>query len=292
LENGGWMLAISTFRGRNHFWNMYESFRDNPKAFAENLTIDDTRREDGSLIITPEMLDEERRNGASEAKIRQEYYGNPDGALEGAFYAEQLQAMRETKRIGIFPFDPMRKCASFWDIGRDMTSIGVFQSNPFTKRPIMVDYFAEKKKGLPHFEKLLRESQYSFAAHVPPHDMGRVDWSVDKSRMNIASDLGINFEPPLPKLPIEDGIEAAQIFLGTLCVNINERTQEAISGWQAYRTEENDSKFKVTADRVGPKWASHPSDMLRYAATGWSGVVDLLDSGDFEHKFKTIRALQ
>jgi phage terminase large subunit len=291
LENKGWMMAISTFRGRNHFYSMWEAFKDNPNAFAENLTVEDTSREDGTRIITDEMLDEERRNGVSESTIAQEYYGSPDGGLEGAFYNAELSKMRLDKRIGLFPHDPAKPCVSVWDIGRDMTSIGIFQRNQMTGNPVMVDYIGEKNRGLPYFAKKLKESPYHFVEHWGPHDIDRVDWTIDNNRMNVAKGLGIDFDV-CPKVPLEDGIEGARVFLNLLSVNATESTQEAISAWQSYRRDENDQSMRVTADKVGPKWASHASDMLRYAAIVWPMVSKLDNYSLFsEQSFKVKRAL-
>lgn len=67
-ENGGWAWFITTPRGRNHLWRMYEMALRNPKWFCERLTIEDTG------MVSQEVIQEERDSGMADSKIQQEYY--------------------------------------------------------------------------------------------------------------------------------------------------------------------------------------------------------------------------
>jgi len=73
-ENDGWVLFQSTPRGRNHYFEMYRHALSDPLWFVEKLTIDDTRDEDGNPVITQADIEQDRREGMSEALIQQEYY--------------------------------------------------------------------------------------------------------------------------------------------------------------------------------------------------------------------------
>ncbi|MCP4489718.1 MAG: hypothetical protein GY820_20745, partial [Gammaproteobacteria bacterium] len=74
LENGGWAIFIYTSRGKNHGYNTYNMAKKSDKWFCELLTVNDTKRIDGSPVITPEMIQSERDEGMSEEMIQQEYY--------------------------------------------------------------------------------------------------------------------------------------------------------------------------------------------------------------------------
>lgn len=70
-ENDGWVIFQGTARppGESpHFKAMYDIARKNQDWFCELLTVD------GTKAITPEQIDEERRNGMPESMIRQEFY--------------------------------------------------------------------------------------------------------------------------------------------------------------------------------------------------------------------------
>ncbi len=67
-ENGGWAWFITTPRGKNHLWKLYEMAMRNERWFCERLTVDDTKQ------VTPEIIQQERDDGMVESKINQEYY--------------------------------------------------------------------------------------------------------------------------------------------------------------------------------------------------------------------------
>lgn len=89
VENKGWAMFITTFRGRNHAYRMFESLKGNPNWYVDLRTIDDTCRNDGSPIVTPADVEKEIAEGMSRALAEQEFYCNPDAANVGAIFAKQ-----------------------------------------------------------------------------------------------------------------------------------------------------------------------------------------------------------
>ena len=73
-ENDGFALFQSTPRGRNHFFEMWKNALGDPKWFKERLTVNDTLNEDGERYVTDAMIEQDRREGMSEALIQQEYF--------------------------------------------------------------------------------------------------------------------------------------------------------------------------------------------------------------------------
>src|SRR4051812_17255009 len=68
VENEGWALFIYTPRGRNHGYATYTRALQSESWFCERLTVEDTG------LITPAQIEEERKAGMSEARIRQEFH--------------------------------------------------------------------------------------------------------------------------------------------------------------------------------------------------------------------------
>jgi len=89
VENKGWAMFITTFRGRNHAWRLFQTVRELEDWFTSLRTIDDTHRADGSPIITQEDIDKEIRDGMDPGLVRQEFYCDPDAASAGAIFARQ-----------------------------------------------------------------------------------------------------------------------------------------------------------------------------------------------------------
>lgn len=93
---------------------------------------------------------------------------------EGAYYASQLTAARQSGRIGRVSPDPLMEYRAFWDIGtRDATAIWVAQ---FVGREIRVlDYYEAVGQPLSTHLNWLRERGFGGALCVLPHDGEKVD---------------------------------------------------------------------------------------------------------------------
>ena len=273
-ENEGWAWFIYTPRGKNHGKKIFDMAIKNPAWHAQLLTIDDTTREDGRQIITRAMVEEDRAEGMPEEMIDQEYFCSWEGGMVGAFYTSEIKMMQEQGRFGQFAHRVGQPCISVWDIGvRDSCGIGIYQMNPISNCPILVEYIEDRNKGLPHYIKLLRDGPWDFHYHFGPHDMGhRVFTTSDidgdaMTRKQIAADMGFDFEV-LDRILIGDGIDMVRTFLSTLCVNQTAGTDRWLECISAYRRKWNEQKM-MYGDEPLHDWSSHGADMTRYSALAW-----------------------
>lgn len=100
VENGGWAAFITTYRGRNHAYQMAQKLRLDPRWYVDVRTIDMTRRANGRPVVAPEDVEAERsslvamhgRNRA-DAMIREEFYCDPMAAAPGSVYGGSMAAM-------------------------------------------------------------------------------------------------------------------------------------------------------------------------------------------------------
>ena len=288
LENGGWAIFIYTPRGKNHGYKTYDMARGNDLWHAELLDVEHTSREDGTRIMTEEMLEEERNSGMAEDMVQQEYFCSFDAGMAGAFYTEELNRAYETKRVGDHPWDPDKPCISVWDLGiQDATSIGIIQLKD-NDHPVFIDYIEDRNRGLDYYIKRLNETPYTFVGHYGPHDIENRDWVTGRTRREIADDLGLYFEVT-PKLSLEDGIQATRQFLN-MCYFHEDGCGKQLDGLFSYRREFND-KLDMYSDRPVHDWSSHPSDMTRYAAINWRDIKQSLVSHmRGSDKIKVVRA--
>ena len=93
VENKGWAGFITTFRGRNHAWRMFKQLKDNPSWYVDLRTINDTCRNDGSPIVTPQDVEKEIAEGMSRSLAQQEFYCDPDAANTGALFNRQYNRL-------------------------------------------------------------------------------------------------------------------------------------------------------------------------------------------------------
>ena len=124
LENGGWAMFITTFRGRNHAWQMAQNNKDNPEWYVDIAGVDKTTDIEGNPIITPEMIESERRSGMSEAIIQQEYYCNPQATADGAIYGSQVDHLRNDPRRNLAEWNPGKPVYCVWNF--DLPVFGAF----------------------------------------------------------------------------------------------------------------------------------------------------------------------
>ena len=288
LENGGWAIFIYTPRGKNHGYTLHKMAESNPSWFCERLTVDDTFREDGSPVIPTWGIEEERESGMPEEKVLQEYYCSWDAGMEGAYFTKEMNYADEQGLHGHFPWNPDLPVATFWDIGMfDENVIGFFQKHPENGMPVLIDADIDRNKGLPEYLKLVAEKPYLYSSHNGPHDMDVTEWGTGKTRVEQAYELGYDFDI-LPKMAISEGINALRSFLKRCYMNTeNENVARVKDAIVSYRREFDD-KAKIWKDKPVHDWTSHPTDMCRYAATGFNQEL----FGGFESDlFRVKRAL-
>jgi len=259
-ENEGWAIFIYTPRGRNHGYRLLKTAQKSPKWFSEILTCDDTG------AISQEAIDDEREAGMPEEMVQQEFYCSFDAALVGSYYGSAMKVALQTGRIGKFPYDSALLVHTAWDIGvGDATVIIFFQLHGLEIR--IIDCYSSVGEGLAHYVNKLSEghrSEYCYGNHFGPHDLQARDFSTGRSRVEAALSLGLRFRI-LPKLSIEDGIEAVRGIMSRIYWNDVKETESLIEAARQHRKEWDDKK-RCFNDKPYHDWTSDYMDALRYLA--------------------------
>lgn len=268
-ENDGWAAFITTPRGRNHAYSMYQMARENPRWFAEVSTIHDT----GAL--SPEQIDESLKEyialygeDLGRAQFEQEYECSFNAAILGAFYAREMAAVRKEGRITEIEPDMSRPVHRAWDIGvRDDTSIWWFQV--VGTQVFILDCYSQSGAGIDHYatvvEQKRKEHGWLDGTDFVPHDAKVKEWGTGRTRVETMQQHGLNpaVVPAASKL---DGINAARRTLGRAV--FHPRCEEGISALEQYRREWDDEKKAFRADAVHD-WTSHLADAFRYLSLAW-----------------------
>ena len=131
--NGGWVLFNSTPRGRNHWAELHNKFKElsktDPSYYAETLTIEDTSDWFGRPLMTKKEFDQKLKEGLIPKELLlQEYYCSRDAASAGGWYKDQLYMLEhannppmvewyaETPQMK-FMLDPLEPLYVSFDIG-------------------------------------------------------------------------------------------------------------------------------------------------------------------------------
>jgi len=197
--------------------------------------------------------------------------------IKGAYYGAMLRQAREENRIKTVPYDPALLVHTVWDLGLDDSMVIGFWQRISTETRL-IDYYENNNLGLDHYIKFLKEKPYIYGKHFAPHDIEHRELTTGVTRRETAKNLGINFEV-VPKLDIEDGINAARLMFPRLFID-EKKCENFIEAIRQYRKEWDDKNLKFKDSPVHD-WTSHSADMLRYSA-----VIEKLmsnEKGEFEH---------
>ena len=260
LENEGWAVFIYTPRGRNHGYTLLNHAKKNPKWFTQVLSVNDT------MAVKEEAIDEERMAGMPEELIQQEFFCSFDAALVGAYYGNYMSHALDTGRIGLYPYDSQLMVNTAWDLGiGDQTVILFYQIHGLQIR--IIDCYSNSGEGLSHYINVLEtghRAQYAYGNHYAPHDIKVKDLSTGRTRLETAQSLGLRFRV-VPKVSIEDGIEAVRSIMSRIYWNEDKNTEHLIEAARQYRKEWDDKK-RCFNDRPYHDWTSDFMDALRYLA--------------------------
>ena len=223
-ENDGWVVFITTFRGRNHAWQMFKQLEGNPEWFTSLRTIRDTRREDGRPVISESDVAKDRAEGMSESLVQQEYYCNPAAALPGSLYGSSITELTDSGRRATFAYDARFGVTAAWSLEFAPVNISVafFQNAGNESRVIgsrsfmfrtLAEAYAEARAGFP----------WKVATHLVPPDNDGVYTS-------LMVDLGCHAVDVAPALNTSKAAMVTQAFLSRVHVDNVARPFEKLTG--------------------------------------------------------------
>jgi len=230
-------------------------------------------REDGTPIITDADIAAERREGMSEELIQQEYYCSFEGYQEGSYYVKQLREAQP--RITTVPHNPRLPVATFWDLGiGDSTAIWFAQR--VGQEIHLIDYYETSGEGMHYYARYLKDKPYNYSEHYFPFDGDAKEIGTGVSRKETAESLGIYPIEIVPRLSVDDGINAVRTIFPR-CWFDRERCQQGLNALANYHKvrDELRQEFKAKPEH---DWSSHGADAFRYFAIA-------VDSTQFESEF-------
>ncbi len=263
--NFGWAVFISTPRGKNHLWELYQIAITNPDWFTLKLTVEDTKH------IPLSEIDKERAEGImSEDLIQQEYYTSFTMGVEGAYYSKYIDKMKVERRIDRVPWNSGYKVHTAWDLGvSDSTAIIFFQL--IGQAVNIIDCYENNKEGLEHYIKYLESKPYQYGRHIAPHDIEVTEFGTGMTRLEKARQLGIKFNVA-PRLSISDGIEGVRTTFSKMWID-DTYCSKLIKALENYR-QEFDPKRKIYKSNPLHDWTSHFADAARYLCISLSKIKE------------------
>ncbi len=220
MQNGlptGRAIFLGTPNGKNHFYNIYKEAEAEEKWLARTYSALETG------IIPQSELDDARRTMGEES-FRQEYCCDWTAQVRGAFYSYEMSDVRQSGRILTIPLARQLPVDISFDLGLDdATSVWFSQSvhnevrlinfREWTNTPLLDVLDALRR---PPFD------QYRYGKCWLPHDAEVRSLNDGKTRTETIEN-SFMFEDVIvtPRLPVEDGINAARQLFPQCYFDIN-----------------------------------------------------------------------
>ena len=255
-DRQGWAVFIGTPKGRNAFFELWRRSQAETDWYSLML-----KASESGLIPDAEL--ELARRDLTDDQYAQEFECSFDAAIVGAYYGKLMLRAEHDQRIAGVPYDPAALVWTAWDLGiRDATAIWFAQV--IGREVRLIDYYEASGVDLGHYVRELHNRPYAYAGHIVPHDAQAKELGTGKSRLEVLHSLGLKNITVAPLHRIEDGINAARVFIPK-CWFDAAKCARGIDALKLYRSD-YDEKLKVL--RPGPlhDWTSHAADALRYLA--------------------------
>ncbi|WP_367142390.1 terminase family protein [Mesorhizobium sp.] len=262
-RQGRW-TKIGTPKGHNEFYDDYQRALNDPDTFVGLYRASETG------VLPPAEL-AMLRASMSEDQYAQELECSFEAAIQGAYFAREMQTLEENGQITSVPHDPALLVDVWFDLGfNDATSMWFIQSERNGFRHRVIRYYGNSGEKMAHYAGILNDLKakgYQFGRIVMPHDAKAKDLRTGKSIEEIMADYGIKVEV-LPRTDdVVRDIELCRTML-LKCWFDRELTKEGVEALKQYR-KQYDDKRKVFQSHPYHDWTSNPADAFRQFAVGY-----------------------
>ena len=265
-DKTGWCVFGGTPKGRNQFWDIYETATRIPSEwFLLRLPASTS-----GILPATELA--AARAQLAEDQYLQEYECSFEAAILGAFYGKEMREAEQQGRICQVPYDPNLPVYSSWDLGyRDDTAIWFYQIGRGEIR--VIDFHAVSGADIYDIAETVMSKPYRYARHYLPHDARAKSLQTGKSIIEqLASHLDVAKLAVVPDIGVQSGIQAVRMILPRVWFDA-EKCREGIEALRQYQREYDEDK---KAYRQSPRhdWTSHPSDAFRMLAVSYAEQAD------------------
>ena len=275
-ENGGWAAFITTPRGQNHAKTMYEFAKNDPKWFAQILSVTDTGALSADEMVSA-LAEYQSMYGIDlgRAMFEQEYLCSFSGAMIGAIYGAEMARAERDGKIKPVAIDWKRPIHTVWDLGNaENNPIWCFQVAGKELR--IVDFYIPETDDLSDWIAWLDDHGYKGTDYVP-HDIMRTEWGTGKTRIETLREKGRK-PKRIPMVSVADGQQAGRTAINAAVFHDDDddraaRVKRGCEGLRSYRREwdEDLKTFKPTPVK---DWAEHIGSAWRYLGLAWRDEID------------------
>ena len=252
--NGGWAIFNGTPRGKNHFHDILLQAKTEPNWFWAVDTVGTTK------AIPEEVLATEKREMDSDV-FMQEYWCSFDAALKGAYYSEQIAALRDQNRLCRVPYDNKLVVYTAFDPGDSVTSMVFFQV--YGKEIRIIDAEEFSCPSVESIYTFLTQKPYNYGKHFLPFDATVSQMASGMSILEQLRKLGLQNVVDLPQETSKmDGIMLVKTAFPSFWID-QSLEKKVINPLSSYAPKYSETKHTYSTEPEH-NWASHMSDAVRY----------------------------
>ena len=261
--SNGFFITISTPRGRNRFWELFNVAKSSKDYYCSYLTVEDTRH------IPLERIEQDVRDGIISRELsNQEYFCSWSSVNDGGYFGRYVDKMRLEDRITDIPYEPSLETYVFFDLGMDDATALIFAqfAGPVIR---IIDYYENNSEGIEHYIKVIRDKDYGIVNVYLPHDAMVRELSTNTTRADKFRSLGV--DPYIvPRTEISSGIESIRTVLPKTFVDA-QKCDFLIKALENY-SREYDEKTQTYHDRPRRSRWNHGVDAFRYLAVSHKNI--------------------
>ena len=208
-------LFLGTPCGKNAFYEMYQDanrkmLEGHPEWFAQTYRADET-----NVIAASEL--ESAKEDMPEEDYRQEFLCDWAAAIRGAFYASDVNKIRERGQIMRVPYEKHIPVFVAWDLGLDDAS-ALWFCQCYRNEIRLIRYEEFTNMGLVDILAEISNYGYVYAAMIMPWDVKIREYTTGKTRLETVESLGFTVEVA-PKLSVADGVTACRTVLSNCYID-------------------------------------------------------------------------
>lgn len=261
MDRTGWAIFAGTPKGMNQFYDILQVAKRNTSG---DWYWKIARASETGILNAQDLIAAKEEMG--DAVYAQEMECDFGAALVGAYYGKEMSQAELDKRITTIPYEPAVLVETAWDLGiSDTTVIWFFQQVGREIR--VIDFVEDAGHGLSHYAEVLKKRGYKYGEHFFPHDVAARDLSTGKSRQETLRSLGINPIRMVPKMRVEDRIQATRQLIPKVWFD-GKKCERGIHALKSYERKWDD-KNQIFLSSPLHNWASHAADAFGCYALGF-----------------------
>lgn len=237
----------------NLFYDLYHRAPEMGDEWARALI-----KYSDSNLIPPKEIESLRRE-MSDDEFNQEFNCSWNAAIEGSYWAREMNEAQDEGRITTIDYDPNYPVHLAWDLGWADEMVCWF-CQVIGNRINVIDLLACKFTSLPDFIKQIRQKPYTIGEAIAPHDIRKHEIGSGQSGLEVAQNLGFNLQV-CPMISVVDGIRAVQSTLKR-CYFDQAKCKIGIEALRQYRSKYNPLE-RVFSTKPLHSWESHYADAFR-----------------------------